>query len=64
VRKPPHSAYTGNTMNDHPIPPRETDDPRESELARRSQGAAVNPWLIVALIAMLGGVVYVVSALL
>jgi hypothetical protein len=46
--------------------PRDTDpddrDPRERELGRRSDGAAVSPWLIIGSIVMLGVVVYVISA--
>lgn len=64
MRKPPHSVYIDRTMNDQPIPPREEEDPRERDLARRSNAPAVNPWLIVALIALLGAMAYVASALL
>jgi len=51
-------------MTDEPNPPRDEEDPRERELARRSNAPAVNPWLVVALIALLGAMVYVASALL
>jgi hypothetical protein len=48
--------------------PRDTDPkdqtPRERGLERRSDAPAVSPWLIIAAVVMLGGVVYVVSALL
>ena len=47
--------------------PRDTDpddrDPRERELGRRSDGAAVSPWLVIGLILLLGVAVYVISAL-
>lgn len=39
-------------------------DPRERGLRRRSDAPAVSPWVIVGGILMLGGLVYVVSALL
>jgi len=38
-------------------------DPRETDLQRRSAGGAISPWLVIGLIAMLGVVVYVVSAM-
>ena len=47
--------------------PRNTDpedrDPREHDLGRRSDGAAVSPWLFIGSILLLGVAVYVVSAL-
>ena len=47
--------------------PRDTDpheqDPRERDLERRSGAPAVSPWLVIGLIAMLGAVVYVISAM-
>jgi hypothetical protein len=39
-------------------------DPRERDLSRRSQSPAVSPWLIIGAIALLGVIVYVVSAML
>lgn len=39
-------------------------DPEQADLARRSAGGAVSPWLIIGLLAMLGVGVYAVSALL
>ena len=51
-------------MTDENIPPRDEEDPRERELARRSNAPAVSPWVIVILIAILAAVVYVISALL
>ncbi|MBA4807423.1 hypothetical protein [Brevundimonas sp.] len=52
-----------------PADPRGTDpdqrDPRERDLMRRSgAGGAMNPWLIIGVILLLGLGVYVVSALL
>ena len=51
-----------------PTDPTGTDpddrDPRERDLSRRSDGSAVSPWLIVAVIVMLAALIYVVSALL
>jgi hypothetical protein len=48
--------------------PRDTDPadqtPRERGLERRSDAPVVSLWLIIAAVVMLGGVVYVVSALL
>jgi len=49
-------------MNDEHIPPRESDDPREAELSRRSNNPAVSIWLILICIVLLGAVVYVASA--
>jgi hypothetical protein len=47
--------------------PRDTDpedrDPREREMGRRSDGPAVGVWLIIGSIALLGVMVYVISAL-
>lgn len=45
-------------------PPRDPDDlpPEERELSRRSGTGAINPWLVVCLIALLAVVVYVASA--
>lgn len=51
-------------MNDEHMPPRETDDPRESDLSRRSNAPAVSIWLILFGIILLGAAVYVGSALL
>jgi hypothetical protein len=39
-------------------------DPRERDLARRSNAPAVSPWLIIGVIALLGAGVYVLSAVL
>ena len=39
-------------------------DPREDELARRSNAPSVSPWLIVFAIVLLGAVIYVLSAVL
>lgn len=51
-----------------PVDPPETDpndqDPRERELRERSDTPAVSPWVVIGGILMLGGLVYVVSALL
>ncbi|MES2862259.1 MAG: hypothetical protein V4701_12355 [Pseudomonadota bacterium] len=51
-------------MTDEHIPPRDEEDPRERDLARRSIAPAVSPWLILGVILLLGAVVYVVSAVL
>jgi len=50
-------------MNDR-MPPRETDDPAEAELSRRSNNPSVSIWLILMAILLLGAVVYVASAVL
>jgi len=50
-------------MPDDHIPPRDQEDPRERDLARRSNAPAVYLWLVVALIVLLGAMVYVGSAL-
>ncbi len=46
--------------------PRNTDpedqNPRESEMGRRSHGSSVSPWLIVGSILLLAAAVYVISA--
>jgi hypothetical protein len=51
-----------------PVDPPDTDpddqDPRERGLSERSDTPAVSPWVILGGILMLGGLVYVVSALL
>ncbi|WP_171981924.1 hypothetical protein [Brevundimonas sp. LM2] len=46
------------------MPPRESDDPADAELSRRSNAPSVSIWLIVMAIALLGAVVYVASAIL
>jgi len=51
-------------MADPPGTEPEDRDPYEVNLSRRSEAPAISPWLIVGLIAMLGGLVYVVSAIL
>ncbi|QTN18151.1 hypothetical protein HZ989_09370 [Brevundimonas sp. AJA228-03] len=51
-------------MSDERMPPRETDDPRERDLARRSGNPSVSIWLILMAIVLLGAVVYVASAVL
>ncbi len=38
-------------------------DPREADLSRRSQAPAISPWLVIGVIGLLGGLVYVVSAM-
>lgn len=45
------------------MPPRETEDLRERELARRSGNPSVSIWLVLMAIGLLGAVVYVASAL-
>lgn len=50
-------------MSDDDIPTRDEEDPDERELSRRSSGPALSLWLILALIFMLGVVVYMASAL-
>jgi len=50
-------------MSDEHIPPRESDDPGERELSRRSNNPSVSIWLILMGILLLGAVVYVTSAL-
>jgi len=42
----------------------EDRSPREKDLSRRSDTPAISPWLIIWVIAMLGVLVYVVSAIL
>jgi hypothetical protein len=39
-------------------------DPREDELARRSNAPSVSPWLVMLAIVLLGAVIYVLSAVL
>ena len=39
-------------------------DPRETDLQRRAGAPSMSPWLIIGLIAMLGVLVYAVSAML
>ena len=51
-------------MTDDDIPPRDEENPDERELSRRSGGSALNFWLVVGLIFMLGAAVYVISAVL
>ena len=46
------------------IPNHDDRDPAEDQLARRSGGGSISPWVVIGLIAMLGVLVYVVSALL
>ena len=46
------------------MPPRETENPRERDLARRSGNSSVSIWLILMAIGLLGAVVYVASAIL
>lgn len=50
-----------------PVDPPDTDpadqDPRERGLSRRSQAGALSPWLIVAIILLLGLAIYAGSAL-
>lgn len=51
-----------------PFDPPGTDpadrDPREDELARRSNAPSVSPWLVVGALFLLGAAIYVASALL
>jgi len=42
----------------------EDQNPRERDLSRRSDAPAVSLWLVIGGIALLGAVVYVVSAML
>ena len=42
----------------------EDRDPRERDLSRRSNAPAVSPWLVIGVIALIGALVYVVSAML
>ena len=46
--------------------PRDTDpvdqDPRESEMGRRSYGPSISPWLIIGAILAIAAAVYVISA--
>ena len=42
----------------------EDQDPRERDLSRRSNAPAVSPWLVIGVIALIGALVYVVSAML
>jgi hypothetical protein len=51
-------------MSDERMPPRESDDPRERDLSRRSNNPSVSIWLILMAIGLLGAVVYVASAVL
>lgn len=51
-------------MANDDIPPRDQENPRERDLARRSRGPALSPWLILGLILLAGTVVYAVSAVL
>jgi len=51
-------------MSDERMPPRETDDPHERDLARRSGNSSVSIWLILMAIVLLGAVVYVAYAIL
>ena len=39
-------------------------DPRERDLQRGADAPAISPWLVIGVIALLGVLVYVVSALL
>ncbi|MDP3404325.1 MAG: hypothetical protein Q8S03_06510 [Brevundimonas sp.] len=64
MRKPPQWAYTGRIMTDERTPPRDDEDPRERDLARRGRAPGGNPWMIVILIVLLGAAVYTASALL
>ena len=64
MRKPPDWAYIDTMISDDDIPPRDEENPDERELSRRSGGPAIGIWVILAMILMLGAVVYVVSALL
>ena len=49
-------------MADAPETDPDDRDPRERDLSRRSEGGAVNLWLVIGLIVLLGVVVYAVSA--
>lgn len=51
-------------MADPPDVDPDDRDPEEVDLERRSDMPALSPWLIIGLIAMLGVIVYAVSALL
>ncbi|MEQ7156343.1 hypothetical protein [Brevundimonas aurifodinae] len=51
-------------MTENPIPPRDEEDPRERDLARRSGTPAVGVWLILFGLLLLGLVVYGLSAVL
>lgn len=48
--------------------PRDTDpvdqNPRESELGRRSDGPSISPWLVIGGISLIAVVVYTISAVL
>ncbi len=48
--------------------PRNTDpadqDPRESEMGRRSDGSSMSPWLVVGVILLVAVAVYAISAVL
>lgn len=51
-------------MTDPDVTPPLDEDPRERDLARRSNMPAVSPWVIVASVVLLALATYVVSALL
>jgi hypothetical protein len=51
-------------MADPPGTEPDDQDPRERDLSRRSEAPALSPWLIILGLALLGALVYVVSAML
>lgn len=51
-------------MTDERTPPRDDEDPRERDLARRGRASGGNPWVIVIVIVLLAAAVYTASALL
>jgi hypothetical protein len=51
-------------MTGSPIPQHDDEDPRERELSRRSGTPTLGIWNVLGLIALLGILVYVVSAIL
>lgn len=50
-------------MTPENLPESDTPDPAERDLSRRSGSPAISPWLVIAVILLLGAVVYAASAL-
>jgi hypothetical protein len=58
--RPSHCHFMADPFHTDPA----EQDPRERNLARRSEGPAVSPWLIIGVIVLIAVAVYVISAVL